>query len=86
MVNFYSIFDDFWHLFEDHSSYISSKSEKLVFEQRYNTVATFSLPETSHFRIDFSSNLHLLFGTPSRTSLFQVYVSLLQTSEILGPL
>jgi hypothetical protein len=43
----------FWHPFCDHFSYLFSKYENSVFEQQYNTLASFRPPETSPFRIDF---------------------------------
>ena len=52
-VDFYSISDDFWQYLCDHFSYIFSYCEQLVFEQQYNTLATFSPATTSPFGINF---------------------------------
>jgi hypothetical protein len=85
-VDFYTIYDDFWHPVRDHFSYTFTNCEKLVFEQQYGTLAAFSLPKTSPFRFDFSSKFHVFLGHAPGPHFSSFYASLLPKREILGPL
>ena len=62
-VDFYTIYDDFWPPIYEHFSYILSNCEKLVFEQQYGTLATFSLPKSHLFALISHQNFIYFWDT-----------------------
>ena len=57
-------------------SYLFSKCENSVFEQQYNTLASFRPPETSPFRIDFGSKKHVFPRHPPESCFSSFYIDL----------